>query len=322
MTTSHDPESAQAFIRAHLKITRQRIAIAKSIIVRKAEARTRAEDLIVAVLTEYGGPLTNKVSLLPDTDSTAALTAVAEALAWQVCSQEAILSLIHSGYLMAAGDLWIARTSVGFETGSLGSGWKFEELEVPIPSSLWRSPSGGGENEFMADPDLYLLRLEIENMHEDIAAALSEAVRCFRSELYTAALAMLGKASEGGWLELGESLLNFAARDGDVAMFGKQRSVLEDPQAGALKKFRAVVEMFNRQDIFKPVVEKSGIRPKELEAVILWSDTVRESRNTIHFRVSAATPNTYEKVASLLLATPQNIRVLYRLKETTDQLVP
>jgi hypothetical protein len=158
-------------------------------------------------------------------------------------------------------------------------------------------------------------------MHPDVASAFQEAVKCFRNELFTAALAMLGKASEGVWLELGASLLACVPTH-QQSKLNKQREVLEDPMKGTFRKIEAVLKMFDRQDIFGQVSASSGIRPRELHRVTVWSDSVRDSRNTIHFGVSPATPNTYEKVAALLIGTAPNVRILYRLKEAADACPP
>lgn len=156
-------------------------------------------------------------------------------------------------------------------------------------------------------------------MHPEVASAFGEAVKCFRLELFTAALAMLGKASEGAWLELGASLLEFVP-DGQRTRFARQQFTLEDPMLGLLRKVEAVISMYEHQEIFAPVTKACGIRLQELRSVAVWSDAVRESRNTIHFGVQAAVPNTYEKLTALLIGAVPNVRVLYRLKASTDAL--
>ena len=87
---------------------------------------------------------------------------------------------------------------------------------------------------------------------------------------------------------------------------------------GTYRKIEAVLTVFDRQDLFKPLSEVSGIKLKELRAVAVWSDSVRDSRNTIHFGVSPSTPNTYEKVAALMIGAAPSMKTLYRLKEFAD----
>jgi hypothetical protein len=187
-----------------------------------------------------------------------------------------------------------------------------------LPGRVRRALSvEGTSNQFLTEPDLYLNTLGIPNMHTEVSAAFSEAVRCFRHELFTASVTMLGKASEGAWLELGSSLLA-AVAPGQEPKFGKQKAALEDPMIGTFKKIRAVLAIYDHQDVFGSIALDSGIRVEELRSAAVWSDAVRDSRNTIHFGVSPATPNTYEKVAVLLIGAVPNVRVLYRVKAASD----
>jgi len=127
---------------------------------------------------------------------------------------------------------------------------------------------------------------------------------------------MLGKASEGAWLDLAAALFAFIGSTAG-AKYTKQHATLDDPMQGPQKKIEAVLTIFNHQEDFGVLVGKSGIKPADLRSAAIWSDTVRDSRNTIHFGVSPATPNTYEKVTVLLLASVPNIRLLYQLKAAT-----
>ena len=61
--------------------------------------------------------------------------------------------------------------------------------------------------------------------------------------------------------------------------------MLEDPMIGTFKKIEAVLAIYDHQDVFRPVAQASGIRLQELRSVAVWSDAVRDSRNTIHFGV-------------------------------------
>jgi hypothetical protein len=130
---------------------------------------------------------------------------------------------------------------------------------------------------------------------------------------------MMGKASEGAWLELGISLINKVPPE-ELKSVGKQRATLEDSQAGTMKKIQAVLTLYDRSDIFNTLAASSGIRRQELAFASDWSDLVRDSRNTIHFGVSPATPNTYEKVAALLLGVAPHMRVLYTVKTAADAI--
>lgn len=314
---------AEKFILERVLVTPQRVVVAKAIVLSTCQKMSSSDDLIGAVLKANDVVLPKQVVIHPSVDPMPALMAAGDALSWSLAAKEAIWSLIHGGYLIPMGDSRGSAPSIGWTTVIQGSGghsggWTFDELAIPVPNRVLRAPSSvGSKDQFLAEPDLYLHTLGIPNMHTEIASAFREAVKCFRHELFTAALTMLGKASEGAWLELGASLLGYVPSN-QQSIFSKQRVVLEDPMIGTFRKIEAVLTMFDRQDIFSPLSALSGIKPRELRAVAVWSDSVRDSRNTIHFGVSPATPNTYEKVAALLIGTASNVKILYGLKEAAD----
>ena len=314
---------AKKLILERTVVTPQRVVVAKAIVLSACQKTSSSDDLIAAVLEANGVVMPKQVVIHPSVDPVSALMAAGDALSWSLAAKEAIWSLIHGGYLIPMADLHGSAPSIGWTTvipgsGGHSSGWSFEELTIPVPNQVRRAPSLIGSNDqFLAEPDLYLHTLGIPNMHAEVASAFREAVRCFRHELFTAALTMLGKASEGAWLELGASLLPYVPSN-QQSIFNKQRAVLEDPMVGTYRKIEAVLTVFDRQDIFSPLSALSGIKPRELHTVAVWSDSVRDSRNTIHFGVSPATPNTYEKVAALLIGTAPNVRILYRLKEAAE----
>ena len=87
---------------------------------------------------------------------------------------------------------------------------------------------------------------------------------------------------------------------------------------GTMKKVTAVIQLYEHQEIFAAVMKASEVKLAELRAISNWTDAVRDSRNTIHFGVEAAVPNTYEKLGVLLLGAVPNVRTLYRLKAAAD----
>ncbi len=180
-------------------------------------------------------------------------------------------------------------------------------------------PHSRKDSEFLVNPDLYLRNLNIPNLHTDIELALREAVRCFRHELFTASATMLGKASEGAWLELGFALVHVLP-EGDTGYIKRQKDELENPTVGIGKKIETVITLYERQDLYSPIAEKSGVSVQELRTAANWSDTVRDSRNTIHFGVEPSTPNSYEKVAALLLGAVPYLRIIYQVKAACESI--
>jgi len=145
-------------------------------------------------------------------------------------------------------------------------------------------------------------------------------VRCFRHDFFSAAVAMLGKASEGAWIELGTSLMA-AVPTAKKPSVEKQRKILDSPTEGAAKKMDAVMQLFVKQDIFEPIARSSGVSLDSLRSVWEWSNIVRNSRNTIHFGVTSVIPVIYETIAVLLLGAIPNMQVLYGLSEAAGSLL-
>jgi hypothetical protein len=315
----------QSQVRTAVSVPRQHVVVAKGLITSKIGNKTMAASALVdIVLRDIGITLPEKVVIHSSVDVAAQVKAVANAISWKLAVIEAICSLVGSGLLIAGGNSWNFNPSIGYTTippgGGSGEsgGLNWAEFAYSCPSDIKLAPSATGEmNQFLWEPDLYLNTLSIPNMHVDIQSALREAVLCFRAELYLATVAMLGKASEGSWIEVGGALLNAASKHSST--FAKQRTVLDDPMTGPARKVEAVSKMYERQDIFSPIAESSGVRPRDLPSIALWSETVRDSRNTLHFLAQPVTPNTYEKVSLLLLSTINSLRPLYQIKYAAEK---
>jgi hypothetical protein len=314
---------AETTIRSRVSVTQQRVVVAKAIAFGAATSTVTCDEVLAAVYQANQVVVPRSVVLHETVDTDAMLSKVADAISWRMATIEALWSLVHSGLLIAMGDVTTQSATVGWTTvvpgsGGTSAGWQFEDYALPVPSRVRCSPSSlNSPNQFLSEPDLYLHALGVPGMHAEVSGAFCEAVKCFRSELFTAALAMLGKASEGAWLELGASLIA-AIPKSDETKYAKQRSILEDPMMGTYRKIEAVLTVFDHQELFGIASKSAGVRLQELRAVSVWSDTVRDSRNTIHFNVAPTTPNTYEKVAALLLGAVPYIRTLYQVKCAVD----
>lgn len=320
------PDQAEKELRALIAVTPQRVTIAKALLLEGTGTDAVSVDALLAAVVKANGspwPLP-KLVIHESVDTMSTVKAIAEAVNWRLAAIEATWSLIHSGMLFSMNgerdhEVTVVWTTVAPGTGGgMSSGFHIPETSLPVPDRVRRAPSFNQQKtQLLAEPDLYLHTFGVKNMHAQVAESFAEAVRCFRAELYTAAIAMLGRASEGAWLELGESLLRLVPA-ADAKKFAKQREALEDPMLGPMKKVAAVIQIYEHQEIFEPVLKVSEVKLAELRAIFNWTDTVRDSRNTIHFGVEAAVPNTYEKLGVLLLGAVPNVRTLYRIKAAAD----
>jgi hypothetical protein len=173
----------------------------------------------------------------------------------------------------------------------------------------------------LSDPDLFLHEMNIPGIHEEVEASLRDAVRCFRSEIYLGCLALLGKASEGAWVELGLKLAA-AMSVGHAGEGEKAKSKLQDPNVGIGRKITETLRLYERSDVFKDVQKTSGITIQDLRTAVIWADGVRESRNSVHYGVRPAMQNTYEKVAALLIGAVPHLRMLYDIDKAIGAHFP
>jgi hypothetical protein len=309
------PDQAEGFVQGQVRVTRQMVVQAKLLFLAQSETRTAAllDRLREAVETKKPPTvvINQQVEFLPT------LRQLAAWISWTLAGCEAIWELIHANLRLPrgtqdTGDLGgVNWTTVVPGSGGQNSGWNFSNLSLLVPVEIHKPPSArNAPDEPLADADLFLTEIAVPGLHAEVEEALREAVRCFRHELYTASLAMLGKAAEGAWIELGLSLLRRpeaqATLDAD-----KLRANLESPKLGIAKKIGEVVKLYERHDICGALWARAGVRPQDLRNAVIWADTVRDSRNTVHYGVQPAMRNSYDKVAVLLVAAVAHLRVLY-----------
>jgi hypothetical protein len=316
---------ARARIQAKIEVTPQMVTIAKVGILKLCQSRNETESLIKKFLAEMGAEMPKgKLMLDASPEPLEILDRISNSVNWHVASSEAIWDLVNSGMLIAqAGGNTFEMTVVNFHIEwmdrAYGSSWSFEDYKIQVPRFVIKRLSkivNENTHLFLSNHDLYIHNMNIHNADPEIISALREAIRCFRYELFLASVTMLGKASEGAWLELGASLVN--AVNGQDRVVGRIKGILEDTQVGVNKKIDAVIQLYERRDLFPDFARNSGVNLQDLKDAALWSDAVRDSRNTIHFGNSPSIPNTYEKVAALILGATPVFRDIYQLKLVAD----
>jgi len=274
------------------------------------------------LIQSMGAAKPKEVVLNPSVPIEPQLAQVVLNFGWGLAFGEAVWGLINSSVLIPNGPQpWSIDTNQQWTTvipgsGGTSSGWRFEEFEMYVPREVRIAPSI--ENALpqpLSDPDLYLSDFEIEGMHAEVENSLRQAALCFRHELYVPCLAMLAKASEGSWIELGLTLLEVDPDNQTISTEkrDKFRETLTSQYDSVVRKMDTVVQIYDKQDIFAEVAKKSGCNQRYLKEVLNWSHVVRDSRNAVHYGADPATQNTYEKVAALLLGAVPNLRALYSI---------
>ncbi len=316
-------DEARKLLLRGVSVTRQKITIAKVFILKNFQESTT--NLIEAFLRHMDAPMPRQVVLHESVDPQTSLKLAAESIAWRLAACEAIWSLIHTNLLLPASShlqeeiLSLGWTTVVPGSGGTSSGWKFPEFALAVPARVILPPSRSSSTEQpLTDADLYLHELGTVGVDPEVEDALREAVRCFRHELFTACLAMLGKASEGAWIELGLSLVEAFPKSTSLNV-EKWKNTFADSFVGIGKKISGVLKLFERPEL-KPVSDRAGIKVQDLRNAVIWADQVRESRNSIHYGAKPAMSNSYEKVAALLIGAIPHMTIIYRLRATARQV--
>jgi len=82
----------------------------------------------------------------------------------------------------------------------------------------------------------------------------------------------------------------------------------------AKQKIQRVLTIYNSAAA-QTVRQKSGVSVPDLEQAAMWSHKIREARNALHWTAGAPSiPNSYEKVAVLLMAAGPNLKILNRIR--------
>lgn len=309
---------ALKLLEKQIHVTPQKVTIAKGHIINHFNSDPAA--MIKSLLTAIEASAAEKLVIHLVNDSEANIKVVADTVSWTLAGCEAVWNLISSGFLIpGSSDMYpqaphVEWTSVVQGSGSRGS-LDLGRFSLPLPRSVLLCPSAANqERQVLSDPDLFLHSLEIQGIHKQVEDSLREAVRCFRNELFLACLAMLGRASEGAWIELGLKLCAVAPPTAPINVL-KIKEKLEDPFVGIGKKILETMQLYQRADVFDYLYKKSGIKSQDLNNAMVWADAVRESRNSVHYGVEPAMPNTYEKVAALIIGAVPHLRLLYKIMD-------
>lgn len=320
MTTRQ--EDAKQEILKRIIVTTQHVTLAKMFILNLDRARHYESGVLqqqYAQQLEHIKP--ERIALRP-TVAEGDLIQASDYLISIVSVGEAIWSLIHEGALLHDSRLTTVDTNLNWTTVVAGSGtsggWTFDEFSIPLPYEVFFSPSHRfNAKETLTDPNLFLLESGITGADTEVIEALKDSIGCFRKGLYRPSTVLLGKAMEGTWIELGISIGNYIT--GTSTKKTRYLETMTDDKISIWVKIGKILDLYNDSSLVGRLVRDSGISVNEIKNICVWSDVLREARNAIHFGVKPTIPNTYEKVAVLLLASAQNLRKLYHVKKVAEQ---
>lgn len=312
-------EKIKQEIESNIKVSRQDIALAKDYVLKSFNPNP--ESLLKKFIEALK---VNPVEYVNPEDEVALERQIKEAAAhmsWILAFGEAIWGLIGQGVLIPEHyNLIPLQVSLGHKSSRGSGGLGVEGYQILVPQSLRLAPSVAQERKTsLYDPDLFIFDINIPNLHTEIEESIRLAVQCFRKELLLPCLAMLARASEGAWIEMGRALLdsNYAQQNINDKKRLKKRNQLLGRDTSITLKMDIVIKLYERP-IFTQVHNMSS-PAKFLRKVLIWSQELRDYRNAIHYERDSTSRITYDKVATLLLAAGSNIRTLYDIRNSMTE---
>ena len=299
---------------SQILVTRQQVTLAKAFMMDHFNKSPIA--MIELLLQHVQKTVPRQILVNGAADTELEAKAAAEAISWVLAGREAVWELISANLLVPTNHQLDESVKLpGWATAHGSVQAPVKEIYFPVPLHVTQPYSFRKQApQVMSDPDLFLHTLDIEGLHPDVEDALREAVRCFRHELYLACLTMLGKASEGAWIELGLKL----AEVDQSKISQRLKEYMESPVDSITRKINKIHQFYCDKGLCGRIHSLSGIRPHELQNTQVWSDCVRLSRNSIHYGNNPPMPNNYEKTAALLVGSVQHLRPLYRIMSAVD----
>lgn len=311
-------EQIRGIVKNRIAVDHQKIAICKGLLLKNFTPHT--DTMIASALRELGFPRPTALVLKTDQDQTTDVERLADYFSWSICAVEAVWALVHTNVLLP-GDtslngipttIQISQVSGG--GSSTGSEDFTSILKIPgYPQTLMRSHCQA-EGYLLSDPDLFLQALQPNAPAGDVAEALRECIRCFRADLYLACAVMLGKASEGIWIELGKALVD-ALPKAEQPKRAKLRADLDNTVRPSLAaKLREIESLYaTSQRELAHLGTAAMVSLDQFRLAFQWADMVRDSRNIVHYGSQPNIPNNYTNVSTLLLGGSTHLRNLLAL---------
>ena len=121
---------------------------------------------------------------------------------------------------------------------------------------------------------------------------------------------MLGAAMEGAWVEDAKALVFRLGEGGKVK---KVRQEIGKTCPSIARVIEVTRELLADRALAAPVLFEAGISQADVDHAVRWSHEVRESRNVLHWEVSTSVPNSYDKVALLMMGATRTFGTLAKL---------
>jgi hypothetical protein len=298
------PDEASSRLESTLLITREDIMRAKNYILQSTESYTQSitDELAMQWLQSNGLSIPQEIDI-ESSDAPDTLDRIARAYSLRLALYQAVAELVTAGELIPADSPEIWRASLGWKTRRGGAGLNLKKINCPFPSKICRAPLAAQQPN---DTDILLQGIECGNMHPGIREAIDQALGCFRRGLYFPATVMLASAAEATWLECG---LAVATKLSDA----KLRGILNDQYKSLSFKVTEIRKALDQPN-GKAILKDAGQSRARIVDAELWTTTLRDRRNALHWGRKRSFVAEHSDTASLLLASPLHIGTLEAIR--------
>ncbi|MBI2871139.1 MAG: hypothetical protein HYY14_05445 [Candidatus Omnitrophica bacterium] len=289
------PDEASERLLSRSIVAREDIARAKGFIVAATETSTDAltEQWLRA---EMGAVPTHVDIQAAGADDT--LTLLARAYSLRLGFYQAVWELVAAcEVLPGAPANWQASATWRDPHGA--GGLQLGSVNCLFPAAIRRPPLAPAPS---TDPDVFLQGADCVSLHQGVHEAITQSLACFRRGLYLPAIVMLAAGTEAEWSECGTAV---ATKLGN----NKLQTLLGDPFASLSRKvteIRRTLEGSTGKDLLKA----AGTNLARVTDAEVWTTTLRERRNAVHWGKAQSFIAQHSDAASLLLAAPLHLGTL------------
>jgi hypothetical protein len=276
------------------------VARAKDYILAANESGT--DVLALRWLREQGADVPKSIDI-DAAGATDECARIGHGLGLRLAFYQAVWELVSVGELLPAGSgSFLAGLAWRNERGS--SGLPLGHINCVFPATIRRPPLPPSSPS--PDFDLLFKGAPPAKLHPGVQEAVRQSLACFRRGLYLPAIVMLAAGAEAAWIECALAL---GARLKDKAL----QTAPSDPLTG-FGKIVALVRKATQQPAGKAIVVGAGTTLARLADAELWTTTLRERRNAVHWGKAQSFIAQHSEAGTLLLAAPQHLDTLERIR--------
>lgn len=294
------PNEAGQLIASLVAVTREDIARAKSYVLQQNVCKTNT--LVHQWLTEQKAESRDVINTGAP-DSPDVLAAVARAFSLRIALYMAVWELVTAGQLLPCHSVSEWKPDFTYKNSHGSGGLPIPRVSCYFLPEFFRPPTISG---VPGDPDVFLQGIDCKTLHPGIREAIEQALGCFRRGLYMPATAMLAAGAEATWIECGSAVAKYLGNT-------KLENAVNDQYVGISKKVTEIRKALEQPN-GKALLKNAGLTIAQVVDAELWTTTLRDRRNALHWGKAKSFIAEHSDTANLLMAAPLHIGSLEAIR--------